>query len=287
VLEFRDEAGRFTDAEVRLIEEGPLRATLRVISYYGHSMLRQDFTLYRNQPGAEVSVMLNWQERHKLLKLAFPVNVSGAKPVYEIPYGALERPADGLEQPGQAWVDISGKLEGGSEYGLALANTSKYSYDALGSELRMTAVRSPMYADHYGVRDEFAEYMDQGMQYFTYLLLPHAGDWRQSGIVRRSQELLNPPVTVLETYHKGSLPLTGSFLSVESENVAAPVLKQAEDGDGLILRCVETFGETVETEIDLKLTGRKWKARFGPFEIKTFRIRDNGNIEETNLIEGI
>lgn len=285
IFEFRDEIGKFADAEVRLIESGPLRATLRVTSVYGHSTLRQDFTLHRDKPDVDVSVRLNWQEKLKMLKLSFPVGVSGAKPVYEIPYGAFERKADGKECPGQAWVDVTGSLADGSQYGLAMANTTKYSYDALGSDLRLTVARSAMFADHYGERDEFAEYIDQGIQYFNYVLIPHRGAWQQSGIVRRAQELLNPPLVVLETYHKGALPQVNSFLSVDKDNIVAAALKKAEDGNSLILRCVETFGIGTVAEIDLKFAGVKWSATFGPFEIKTFCIDGDGLVDEVDLLE--
>jgi len=282
---FRDETGKFAGASVKTIETGPLRATLRVTSFYERSTLQQDFTLYRDRSGVDVSLKLNWQEQHKILKLAFPVNISDSRPVYEIPYGAFARPANGEEEPGQAWVDVSGRLDDGSEYGLALANTTKYSYDCLDNELRLTVVRSAIYSDHFGERDELVEYMDQGVQYMRYLLLPHTGTRQNSGIVRRSRELLNQPITVLETYHKGSLPRENSFLSISGENITGEALKMAEDGDGMILRCVETLGENAEADISLNLLGVKWKAAFGPFEIKTFRIDTGRNIAEVNLLE--
>jgi alpha-mannosidase len=287
IFEFRKEAGRFSDAQVKLIEEGPLRATLRAISRYGQSELRQDFTIYRDRPGVDVHVRLNWQEKLSILKFSFPVNVANPVPVYEIPYGSLERAADGREYPGQAWVDVSGVLPDGTRYGLALANTAKYSYDVLDSELRLTVARSSIYADHYGVRDDQVEFMDQGLQYFAYSLYPHEGGWQKSGIVRRAQELLNPAVTVLETWHKGILPLCSSFLSVSQANIIVSALKIAEDGDDLVVRCVETEGRKTEAAIDLKFAGIRWDAVFGPFEIKTFRIGRTGAVCETNLLEDI
>ena len=286
VFEFRTEVGRFGDASVTLVEDGPLRSTLRATSRWGRSELRQDFSLWRDRPGVDVSVRLNWQEHHKMLKLSFPLNAWDCGVVYEIPYGALERPADGKEYPGQSWVDITGTLRDGRRYGLALANTTKYSYDALGSDLRLTAVRSAMYADHFGQRDGFGEFMDQGIQYFSYTLLPHCGLWQRSGIVRRTQELLNPAVAVLETFHKGSLPLRASQITIDQPGVIAAVLKQAEDGDALVLRCCETLGEPTAARINLSLAGVAWTAMFGPYEIKTFHISQSSVVEETNLLEG-
>lgn len=93
IFQFRRELGRFADAEVRLLERGPLRARLRVTSRYNHSVLRQDFILRHDRPEIEVKVKLDWREEHKMLKLSFPLNVKQAGVTYDIPYGHLNRPA--------------------------------------------------------------------------------------------------------------------------------------------------------------------------------------------------
>ena len=62
--------------------------------------------------------------------------------------------------------------------------TVNTAFDVKENDLRMTIVRSPIFADHYGERDELCEYMDQGIQEFKYVLVPHLGDWRNSGIVK-------------------------------------------------------------------------------------------------------
>jgi alpha-mannosidase len=284
-FEFRDEIGRFKKAAVRLIEAGPLRASLRVESDFGRSRLRQDFTLHRDRKGVDVKVRLDWQEQHQILKLSFPVSVVSARATYEIPYGTIARPVDGRENPGQSWVDVSGMDGSGKEAGLTLANTAKYGYDVLGADLRLTVARSALYADHFGERDGEGEFMDQGVQVFAYRLLPHAGDWREAGAPRAAMELNNPPVLVLETSHKGTLPLEGSFIEISAPNVAATALKDAEEGDAVVLRCFETDGVETEAVISLPFLSARWKTRFGKNEIKTFKIGPDGRAREANLLE--
>lgn len=89
--------------------------------------------IYHDRADIEVKVKLDWREKHKMLKLSFPVNVEQPTTVYEIPYGFIERAADGGEEPGQQWLDVSGKVPGGirSHYGLALLNDAKYSYEGI------------------------------------------------------------------------------------------------------------------------------------------------------------
>jgi alpha-mannosidase len=285
VLEFRKEAGRFGSAKVSLIEAGPIRAMLRVVSHYGNSTLQQDFSLYQGSAQVEAAVKLNWQEAHRILKLSFPVRVQNPSATYEIPYGAINRPTDGAENPGQSWVDVSGVMPEGGAFGLALANNAKYSYDVLDTDLRMTVARSALYADHFGERDEFCEYMDQGIQYMKYILLPHSGTWQESGIVKRAEELLSPPTVILETFHTGVLPLKAHYVDISADNVVLTALKRAEDGEAIIVRCRETHGERCTARIRLEFCSRDWTARFGPYEIKTFLLRDGEAIMETDLLE--
>ena len=287
IFRFDKERAHFADAEYKLLENGPLRIRLRVTSRYNASVLQQDFMLYRDRPDIEVWVKLDWREKHKLLKLSFPVNVEEPEAVYEIPYGFIRRPVNGEEEPGQQWVDVTGCLpETKIRYGLALLNDSKYSFSVKGSDMRMTAVRSPIFADHYGVRDDMVEYMDQGVQEFRYALVPHAGEWMGSDIVKKAYALNMPLIHVLETYHEGVLPQTLEGIRLSAGNIIAAALKRAEDEDGYILRCYETEGRAVSTDIELPMLGRRWTAQFGGCEIKTFYLPDDeGDVREVNLIE--
>lgn len=284
--QYRDEIGRFADAEVKVLETGPLRGTIRVTSRYKGSVLRQDISLSHDSSDIQVRVKLDWREQHAMLKLAFPVNVEQPRAVSEIPYGFIERSAVGDEVPGQQWVDISG-IEDQSTYGMALLNDSKYSYDVLGNELRMTVVRSPIFADHFGERDDQVEYMDQGVQEFAYTLSPHTGDWRDSGIVRKAYELNVPLLQIWETYHKGILPQAAEGIIISSNHVVASAFKPAESGDGWIVRCYETAGRETEAVIALPALKREWSCKFGKCEIKTFLISSDPEaaVKEVNFIE--
>ncbi|TBL72421.1 alpha-mannosidase [Paenibacillus thalictri] len=285
---FRDELGRFADAKISVVEEGPVRGCLRVTSRYGGSVLRQDFMLHKDSADIQVKVKLDWQERHKMLKLSFPVHVEQPTATYEIPYGTIERPVNGEEEAGQQWLDISGTSPAsGCKIGLALLNNGKYAFDVKDSELRMTVARGAIFADHYGQRDELCEFMDQGVQEFAYALVPHEGSWQDAGVVRKAYELGVPLSYVIETYHEGNLPQRYCGIRIESEHVVATAFKKAEEADGYILRCYETDGRPAAGAIEVPMLGRKWTAAFGPCEIKTFLIPYDPKLDiaETNLLE--
>ena len=196
------------------------------------------------------------------------------------------RPANGHEEPGQSWVDVSGDGRG-----LTVINDAKHGYDVRGGDIGISAVRSPVWAWHdpreLEQEGDF-EYMDQGRQTFLVRLVPHAGDWRDAGVVRLAAELNGPPFALIETYNEGDLPQRASFASDGGGDVVMTVLKGAEDRDGaLVVRAFETAGRPARARIELPLVDGAIEAEFGPHEIKTFvvpraRARD---AVETDLLE--
>src|SRR5699024_2578924 len=110
---------------------------------------------------------VDWQETHKLLKVAFPVNIHASSATYEIPFGSITRPTHNntsweqaqFEVSGQRWADLS---EG--NYGVSLLNDSKYGYDIKGNIMRLSLLRSPKWPD---------EHADIAHHAFTYSLYPH------------------------------------------------------------------------------------------------------------------
>lgn len=274
VYKFDQVSGHFAGAGPRLTENGPVRATLRVESAYGASRLVQNFTLYAGLNQLFVSVTVDWHETFAALKLVFPLNVTAPTATYEVPYGTLIRPATGLEEPGQTWADLTG-ADGDRVYGLSLVNNAKYSYSAAGAQLALTVLRSPVYANLGAVppgTEADCVFMDQGVQSFRYALLPHAGPWEEAGTVQAAAELNAPALAAPTTFHAGPLPRRASFIEVESPGVVLTVVKQAEDGDDLILRAYDTTNRANFATIHLNAWRRAIQCEFGPAEIKTFRV---------------
>ncbi len=282
----------FKATSVRLVEAGPVRWTIRVTSEYGRSTLHQDFAMYADRDPIDVTAILDWREPLKMLKLRFPINVKFMKITHEIPYGHLEREADGDEDPLQSWVDVSGTSRDAEvTCGFSLLNDGKYSADVTVRDIGLTVLRSPAYANHSPAVLEpggLYAFQDQGIQRFRYTMLPHAGSWETADTVRAAAELNQRPFALIATYHPdGALPQADAFIAVEPENVMVTVLKRAEDGDDLILRGFETAGMATRATIRLPKWDRVIEADFGPAEIKTFRVpRDAAQpVGETDLLE--
>jgi alpha-mannosidase len=290
-LAFRDEIGEFETTAVELVESGPVLAIIRVSSRYGDSTLVEDFVLGAGAATVEIRVILDWRERAKLLKLRFPTRLDSPTATYEIPYGAIERPPNGEEEPGQRWVDVAGSIPGAEgRFGVAVLNDAKYSFDVSGGEIGVTAVRSPIYAHHepaiprQGVRYQF---QDQGTQRFTLAIAAHRGGWSDGGLTRRAAELNQPPTVLLESFHAGPLPAAGSYAALEPDHLVLGAVKLAADGDDLVVRIVETAGRAATATLRLPGMKRQLSFEIGPFDIRTFRVPADPAVEpiETDLLE--
>ena len=174
VFTFNQVAGKFTARKVELVEEGPVKSVIRVTSEYNKSTLIQDFAVFANRDEIEVSVSVDWHEQQKMLKLRFPLNLIQMKANYEIPYGHIERMANGEEEPGQSWIDVSGiSRDTGYRYGFSILNDAKYSFDVNIRDMGFTVLRSPIYAHHMPLvpdPEKLYTYMDQGLQKFHYTI---------------------------------------------------------------------------------------------------------------------
>lgn len=291
VFKFDKHLGDMKVISRRVLEDGPVRSTVRMKYQYHSSFVVQDFRLYKELDYVEVKVKADWREPQTMLKIKYPVNFNFRRPAYEIPYGYIEKSANGEEEPGQTWFDFTGEhFKKGVMYGLAIANDAKYSYSFDVDEMNLTALKNSVYAHHDPKQLEAGveyNYVDDGIQEFSYLLLPHEGGWKDSEIVKRAGELNVKPVSVIETYHKGGLPQKNSFLSLESGNVILSVVKEAEDKDGIIIRAYETKKQKAEAVLKAPFLQREETLRFSPCEIKTVKLPYDHSkpAAEVNMLE--
>jgi alpha-mannosidase len=282
------EIGELIEAVVE--EEGPLRGVLRLQWRYYDSLLDQRLIIYRRSPRIDFRTVVDWQEQQALLKVAFPLNVRTTRATFEIQFGAIERPTHWntswdyarFEQVGHKWVDLS---EG--NYGVALLNDCKYGHDVKDNVLRLTLIKSAVRPDPLA---------DRGRHDFTYSLLPHRGDWRQSQVVNEAYALNYPSLPVLTQAVEDlpvQLPTRYSFAAVDSDHVIIESVKKGEDGDAWIIRLYEckqyrteavtlTLGRPVrravacnlieEEESDVAYDGRRLTFAMAPYEIKSFKV---------------
>jgi alpha-mannosidase len=227
---------------IKVVESGPLRATLEIRRKIQNSDLKQRISLAHNSRRLDFDTTIQWREKHTLLKTAFPVNVLAPKATHEIQWGNVERPTHRntswdwarFETCAHKWVDLS---EGG--YGVSLLNDCKYGHDIQGNVIRLSLLRSPSYPDPNA---------DQGEHHFIYSLLPHLGSWDE--LTAREAYALNNPLIVYDSASlKGETKSANtnslgdskswSFFQIDQPNVIIETIKRAEDDQGIIVRLYE------------------------------------------------
>jgi alpha-mannosidase len=291
IFKFDKEIANMEVVSVRIFEDGPVRSTMCVKSKFKDSYVLQYFRVYKELDYVEVKMKVDWREPQTMLKLKFPVNFNFRKPTYEIPYGYIEKSANGEEEPGQTWIDFSGEhFKNGVLYGLGIANDSKYSYSFDIDEMAVTILKNSVYAHHDPKKldpEEEYQFVDHGVQELTYALIPHEGGWKDSDLLHRAMEINQKPISVIETFHKGNQPAAQSFVEVDRKEVVISAIKEAEDQDGIILRAYETLKHQVTATIQLPFLDRSFTLNFSPCEIKTIKVPydKNAAVIEVNLLE--
>jgi alpha-mannosidase len=92
-------------------------------------------------------------------------------------------------------------------------------------------------------------------------------------------------MSVNETYHQGELEQTFKGVEIDNKNIILSAMKQAEADDSVIIRLYETSGENNRANIRLNWLRADFETDFKPSEIKTFKIKSDGNILECNIFE--
>jgi alpha-mannosidase len=208
----------------------PLRVEVAFERSLGEaSRLRQLVRLDAGSRRLEFHTTVDWHESHTLLKVCFPLAVRSQNATYETAFGYAERPthystaADRAryEVPGHRFADLS---EHG--FGAALLTDSKYGYSCHGGNLRVSLLRSSKSPDPEA---------DMGRHEFSYALMPHAGGWREAGVLQEAV-VFNAPL------RWATLTAQDSLARVDAGELVLDTIKRAEDSDAIVLRLFEPHG---------------------------------------------
>ena len=250
---------------IEVVERHPLRGAVRFIRSFGASTITQTMRLTAGTRRLEFHTDVKWHERHRFLKVAFPVSVRSTRATFEIQHGHLERPTVAntswdearFEVCGHRWADLS---EPG--YGVALLNESKYGYDILGHTIRLSLLRAP------GFPDPDA---DQGSHHFAYALVPHEGDLRDAGVIAEAEHF-NLPLSLLAGHGDGRV------VSVDRPGVSVEAVKWADRSDALVVRLCEVWGSRVPCASRCTAPSYRWPAPISSSAASPLVARD-GTVE--------
>ncbi len=246
----------------------------------GVSKIIQKIILQPESKRIDFKTAVDWKEKHKMLRVHFPVGVMSDQATFDIQYGYVKRNSHRntswdkakFEVVGHKYADLSDH-----DYGVALMNDCKYGYMVHDNLLDLNLLRSPSNPDPDA---------DMGEHSFTYSLLPHKLDLIRSAVIKESTCLNQEPIMFDGFSSNLDMPV-----KLSGEGIELTVLKKAEKEDKWVVRVVETHGRNSKGSLHFhgsimecnlieweNLSGRKnvqgeFSINLSPFEIKTYKIK--------------
>jgi alpha-mannosidase len=281
-----------TITELGLVKSEDAAATVGVTRTFGDSHVCQQITLRAGAKRVDFEAEVDWQEREKFLKVAFPVDVRADRSAAETQFGHVFRPTHCNTSWEAAKFEICAHRFlhiGEPGWGAALVNDSTYGHDVTSgvrpdggttTTVRLSLLRAPRYPD---------PDTDQGVHTFRYAFVPGAGI---ADSVREGYFINLPERHVPGAAARSVQPL----LAIDNPAVVAAAVKLADDESGdVIVRLYESeggrattrltadFPVSAATETDLMerplpetspltVTGTSIELSFRPFEIRTIRL---------------
>jgi alpha-mannosidase len=225
---------------------------LSIQTRFRQSSFTTTYILEQTAESLKIETQVDWQERHVLVKVAFPLTITARVATYDMPAGVIDRPTTPTtpqekaqwEVPALSWASLTDGTQG-----FSLLTPSIHGYDHHDHQLRLTLLRGIEWPDPTA---------DRGLQSFTYALYPHVGDWRSAQVPRHTRSLALP-LTELSVTTK--LPPSASFLQWPTQNLELLSLKASEARDGsFVLRGYESQGSPAQFDLagslDLQLGDR-------------------------------
>jgi alpha-mannosidase len=220
-----------------VVADGADRVAVRVERSFGSSRVIQEFALAAGSASLEIETRIDWHERQKLLKLAFPLDVHAEQAASEVQFGHINRPTSEntswdfarFETSAHRWMHV-----GEPGFGVAVANDATYGHDVTRQQrrgggtttlLRQSLVRAPLFPDPEA---------DQGAHVFrsSFVVGAEIGDAVREGY------RVNLPLR-----DGGGSGIVAPLLVVDNPAVVVETVKLAEDRSGdLIVRLYEAHG---------------------------------------------
>ena len=266
-----DEYRTLTDVQsVETVDDGARRG-IRIERAYMSSKIVQTVWFSDKTAKIDFETYADWHEEHKMLKAAFDVDINSDRATYEIQFGTVERPTHKntswdrakFEVCAHKYADLSD-----SGYGAALLNDCKYGYDIHDGVMQISMFKCGTYPN---------EDADKGEHRFTYSLMPHEGRIEESGAPREAYYLNYPMAALPASGECDKLPESFSLISLSRENVICETVKEAEDGDSIIVRLYETHNIKGKVKVDFGFDAKRvFVCDLLENEISELDVKDNG-----------
>jgi alpha-mannosidase len=237
------------DAELTLVELGPVRVTLQVKRRGQNSEIIQLFSLTTGEAGKrlEVTNKIDWQSREVSLKASFPLSVSNENATYNLGVGTISRGNNNekkFEVPSKEWFDLTDKS---GKYGVSILEDCKYGSDKPDNKtLRLTLLYTPR-ATAFNNSYIYQSTQDWGIHDVKYAVYGHKDSWSIAGSHWQA-EFFNQPLQAFESpKHAGESGKLFSMLTINNAQVGLMAFKKMEKGDYYLVRVNELSGKDLKS----------------------------------------
>jgi alpha-mannosidase len=274
---------------VRVIEDGDARTVVEALLGYNDSFLALTYKLPKAGTEVEVQARVFWNEKDRLLKLVLPSALASPKYAGQVVFGRDELPGADRECVAQQWTAVLSEADG---LAFTCINEGSHGSDFLDGAVRLSLVRSPAYSGHpiwerpVTPQDRLTPRQDQGERLFRFWFNAGPIAERMDAVDREALARNQKPF-VLSFFPTGAgtapaLPV----VTLEDDVTVLSAFKEAEDGNGHILRVFEPTGRARETVVNLPPLGIRQPVSLGAFEVKTFRLFPGAKaLVETDMME--
>jgi alpha-mannosidase len=232
------------DAELIIIENGPVRITLQVKRKGQNSEITQYFSLAAGEAGKrlEVTNKIDWQSREVSLKASFPLTVSNENATYNLGVGTISRGNNNekkFEVPSKEWIDLTDKS---GKYGVSILEDCKYGSDKPDNNtVRLTLLYTPR-ATAFDNAFIYQGTQDWGIHDVKYAVYGHEGNPSKAETPWQAKFLNQPLIAFESTKHNGESGRSVSMISINNPQVGLMAFKKMELGDYYLVRVNELSG---------------------------------------------
>ena len=235
--------------DVKVVEDGPVRKTLEITVRTKKSVLVKELSLSKDCKTVDFVEKIDWRDSGFSLKLNLQTTYDNPKAVYNWESCVAERGVNNssrYEVPSRYWADIK---NGGC--GVAILEDCKYGYDRPNAScLRMTLLYTPKSLASAGFLDQRAQ--DFGRHTIKYSIYPHTADE-----VDMRAKILNRPNRIYRAKCAEGGCADTELISFDGEKARLLALKQAESGEGIILRLYGRQGKEYKGKVRVKFGADK------------------------------
>ena len=274
---FNDCIGEFTaKEEARIVENGDVRTKIQAVLRFKDSKAVMTYTFSKKSPYLDINVRILSAQENVMYKLCIETALSkSAKAYCQAMFGTEETHKEGKETVFQKWC---GLIEGKNSVNVINSGTYGGSFD--GSEIRLSLLRTPVFAAHpidsaveLVLEDRVYDHIDMGERIFEFRLCVN------EEFTDSEAEVFNQKPFVLAMFPSGNGEKINKPVEIDNKHIILSALQNTENGT------LVRFYNTMSSEQTLNATVGcdKIAAEFTPFEVKTF-VLENGGVRETNML---